>query len=76
MTELLEYLVRKIVDEPDAVKIDRRDENSYVELLIHVAPEDIGKVIGRSGRIIKALRTVMRAAGLREDKKVSVEVLD
>jgi len=76
VTELLEYLVRNIVDEPEAVRIERRDDNSYVELLIHVAPDDIGKVIGKSGRIIKALRTLMRAAGLREDKKVSVEILD
>ncbi len=76
MTELLEYLVRGIVDEPDEVRIDRHDENSYVDLTIHVAQDDIGKVIGKSGRVIKALRSLMRAAGLREDKKVSVEILD
>ncbi|RJQ54285.1 MAG: KH domain-containing protein [Actinobacteria bacterium] len=76
MTDLLEYLVRKMVDDPEAVEVTRRDEDSYVDLMIRVAPDDIGKVIGKSGRIIKALRTLMRAAGLREDKKVSVEILD
>ena len=76
MTELLTYLVKQIVDEPDAVNVTSHEEQSYVELLIHVAPPDMGKVIGKSGRVIKALRTVMRAAGLSQDKKVLVEVVD
>lgn len=76
MTELLTYLVRNIVDNADAVKITRGDQQGYVELLIEVDPDDIGKVIGKSGRVIKALRTLMRAAGLREDKKVLVEVVE
>ncbi len=76
MTDLLAYLVRHIVDDADAVRITRGDQPGYIELLIEVAPEDIGKVIGKSGRVIKALRTLMRAAGLREDKKVLVEVVE
>ena len=76
MTELLTYLVRQIVDDADAVEVERRDDQSCIELTIHVAPDDIGKVIGKSGRVIKALRTLMRAAGLKEDKKVLVELVE
>ncbi len=76
MTELLTYLVSNIVDDPDSVRVSRHDEDAYVELTIQVAQEDMGKVIGKSGRIIKALRILMRATGLKEDKRVSVEVLD
>lgn len=76
MTELLTFLVRSIVDDAEAVRVTREDSQSYTELLIHVAPEDIGKVIGKSGRAIKALRTLMRAAGLKEDKKVLVEIVE
>ena len=76
MTELLTYLVRNIVDDPDAVRITREDQQGYLELLIHVAPDDIGKVIGKSGRVIKALRTLMRAAGMSENRKVLVEIVE
>lgn len=76
MTELLTYLVRNIVDDPDAVTITPEDQQGYLELLIHVAPDDIGKVIGKSGRVIKALRTLMRAAGMRENRKILVEVVE
>lgn len=76
MIELLDFLVRRIVDDPDSVRITREDRDSYIELLVRVAPDDIGKVIGKSGRVVKALRTLMRAAGFKEDKKVLVEILD
>lgn len=76
MRELLEYLVREMVDDADAVEVSRRDEDQYVDLTIRVAPDDVGKVIGKSGRIIKALRTLMRAAAVKENKKVTVEILD
>ena len=62
MAELLEYLARKLVDEPDAVRVERVEEDDTVVLRLHVAEDDLGKVIGRQGRIARALRTIARSA--------------
>jgi uncharacterized protein len=74
--ELLEYLVRQLVDEPQAVRVEtvRRDDAMVLEL--HVAPEDVGKVIGRQGRIARALRTVVRAGSARERERVLLEIVE
>lgn len=72
---LLDYLVRALVDDPEAVVI-RRTETSGGELFeVTVSPDDVGKVIGRSGRIIKSLRTLMRAAGSSDGRHVDLEIL-
>jgi predicted RNA-binding protein YlqC (UPF0109 family) len=76
VVELLEYLARRLVDEPDAVRVEEIDEGDDLVLRLHVAPEDVGKVIGRQGRIARALRTVVRAAAAREDRRVMVEIAD
>lgn len=76
MVELLEYLARRLVDEPDAVRVEELDEGEDLVLRLHVAPEDVGKVIGRQGRIARALRTVVRAAAVREQRRVLVEIVD
>ena len=72
---LLEYLARGLVDEPDAVRVERTErEDGVVVLLLHVAPDDVGKVIGRQGRLVRALRTVVRAAATRSRERVAVEI--
>ena len=73
--DLLEYLARGLVDEPDAVRVERTErEDGVVVLTLHVAPDDVGKVIGRQGRLVRALRTVVRAAATRSRERVAVEI--
>ena len=73
--DLLEYLARGLVDEPDAVRVERTErEDGVVVLLLHVAPGDVGKVIGRNGRLVRALRTVVRAAATRSRERIAVEI--
>ena len=76
MAELLEYLARQLVDEPDAVRVERVDEDDTVVLRLYVAEEDLGKVIGRQGRIARALRTIVRAGSAREQRRVQLEIVD
>ncbi|MDX6370421.1 MAG: uncharacterized protein QOG93_1923 [Gaiellaceae bacterium] len=76
MSELLEYLARQLVDEPDAVRVERVDEEDAVVLRLHVAEDDLGKVIGRQGRIARALRTIVRAGSVRERRRVQLEIVD
>ncbi len=72
---LIDYLVRALVDEPESISI-KRTETAGGELYeVTVAADDVGKVIGRSGRIIKALRTLLRAAGSADGKHVDLEIL-
>ena len=76
MAELLAYLARLLVDTPEAVRVEEEDRPDALVLVLHVAPEDVGKVIGRQGRIVRALRTVVRAAAAHEGRRVLVEVVD
>jgi predicted RNA-binding protein YlqC (UPF0109 family) len=76
MAELLEYLARQLVDEPGAVRVERVDEDDTVVLRLHVAEGDLGKVIGRQGRIARALRTIVRAGSAREQRRVQLEIVD
>jgi predicted RNA-binding protein YlqC (UPF0109 family) len=76
VTELLEELARRLVDEPDAVRIESVDEDGELVLRLHVAPDDVGKVIGRQGRIVRALRTVVRATAGRGDRRIHLEIVD
>jgi len=76
MAELLEFLARKLVDKPDDVRVERVDEDDTIVLRLHVAQEDIGKVIGRQGRIARALRTIVRAGSARERRRVQLEIVD
>ena len=75
MKETLEYLVRAIVEEPDKVSVDVDDEGDRVTYNVTVADDDIGRVIGRQGRTVKALRTVVRAGVAREGRRAEVEVI-
>jgi uncharacterized protein len=72
---VLEYLVSSLVDDPDAVVIDV-DEGRVVALRVRVAPDDMGRVIGRRGRIANAIRTVVRAAAVRDEVEVDVDFVD
>jgi predicted RNA-binding protein YlqC (UPF0109 family) len=76
MNELLAYLARELVDEPDAVRVDEEEREDALVLVLHVAPDDVGKVIGRQGRIARALRTLVRASAAREGRRVLVEIAD
>jgi predicted RNA-binding protein YlqC (UPF0109 family) len=75
LVELLDFLARGLVDDPEAVRVERTDaEDGGVVLRLHVAQGDVGKVIGRQGRIAKALRTVARASGAADGRRVHVEI--
>jgi predicted RNA-binding protein YlqC (UPF0109 family) len=76
LEELLVFLARSLVDEPEKVEVEGRETDSRVDLTLRVAPDDVGKVIGRGGRIVKAIRTVMKAASVKAKKRVNVEVAD
>ena len=76
MSELLAYLARELVDDPGAVRVETEDREDGVVLVLHVAEGDVGKVIGRNGRIARALRTLVRAASPRDGRRVFVEIAD
>ncbi len=73
---VLGYLARSIVDDADAISIERGTTRSGVVFRLHVAPDDMGKVIGRRGRVAQAIRTVVRAAGAREGIEATVDIVD
>ena len=74
--ELVCFLAKKLVDEPDAVRVEEVEGDGALLLRLHVAPEDLGKVIGRRGRMVQALRTLARAAGARSDRRVLLEIAE
>ena len=76
MAELLAYLARELVDEPDAVRVETEERDGVLVLVLHVAGDDVGKVIGRQGRIARALRTLVRASAVRDGRRVQVEIAD
>ena len=77
MRELLEYLAKKLVDEPEAVEVEEFvEDDGTVVLELAVDPEDYGKIIGRGGRTANALRSVIRAAAVHENKRVIVDIVD
>jgi hypothetical protein len=73
---VLEYLATTIVDDPSAVHIDAEEGRGGVTLHLHVAPDDMGKVIGKRGRVAQSMRSLVRAAGAREGIGVSVDIVD
>ena len=76
MKELLTYIARNLVDNPDAVSVTEYPGESETVLELRVAPEDMGKVIGRQGRIAKEIRTIIKSVAQRTGQKVSVEIVD
>jgi len=75
MEKLVEFIAQSLVEKPEAVQVRRRDESDRIIIELAVDPDDIGKVIGRQGRIAKAIRTVVKAASINSDKKVVVDIL-
>ena len=75
MLELVKYIAQSLVENPDAVEVVEKDGPESVVLELHVAPEDMGKVIGRQGRIAKAIRTLVKAATVKDEKPVFVEIM-
>lgn len=75
MVELLEYIAKSLVDNPDQVEVEQVEEEDIIRLELRVAQEDMGKVIGKQGRIAKAIRTVIKSATAKEKKKVIVEII-
>jgi uncharacterized protein len=76
VAELLEYLARQLVDDPEAVSVEEAEVEDELVLRLHVAEADRGKVIGRQGRIARALRTVVRASAARERRRVRLEIVE
>ncbi len=76
MKELVEVITKALVDDPDSVVVSEREDKKTTILEVRVADSDMGKVIGKQGRIAKAIRSVVKAAAAREDKKVIVDILD
>ncbi|GAB4279116.1 MAG: KH domain-containing protein [Candidatus Promineifilaceae bacterium] len=76
MKELVEYVVRSLVDHPDEVSVAEVDEGSQMVLELEVAAGDMGRVIGRSGRVINAIRALVQVAAARQGKRVSLELIE
>lgn len=76
MKDLLTYIARNLVEYPDAVEVTETDDNGTTVLALRVDPNDMGKVIGRQGRIAKEIRILMRSVAQRQGKRVSVEIIE
>ena len=75
MKELIEVIAKALVDDPSQVVVTETEEDDAIVIELNVAPDDMGKVIGKQGRIAKSIRSVVKAAASREDKKVIVDIL-
>lgn len=75
MKELVEVIAKALVDHPEEVSVNEKNEERTIVLELHVAEGDMGKVIGKQGRIAKAIRSVVKAAAAKEDKKVVVDIM-
>ncbi len=75
MKELVEVIAKALVDNPEGVVVTEKEDGKNVVIELHVAQEDMGKVIGKQGRIAKAIRSVVKAASSKENKKVDVEIV-
>jgi uncharacterized protein len=76
LAELLAYLARRLVDDPDAVRVEEEEHDDATVLRLYVAKDDVGKVIGRQGRIARALRAIVRAGGARQRRRLVLEIAD
>ncbi|MDE6973483.1 MAG: KH domain-containing protein [Lachnospiraceae bacterium] len=75
MKELVEVIAKALVEHPDEVVVTQKEEGKHITLELHVAASDMGKVIGKQGRIAKAIRSVVKAASTKENQKVDVEIV-
>lgn len=75
MRELVEVIAKALVDHPDEVVVTQKEEGKHITIELHVAASDMGKVIGKQGRIAKAIRSVVKAASSKENQRVDVEIV-
>ena len=75
MNELLTLVAKRLVDQPEQVEVHEEQRDGMTVLRLKVAPDDMGKVIGKQGRIARAIRTLVKAAAINEEKKVNVEII-
>ncbi len=76
MEELLLYITENLLDSPEEISIKTREEGDRIVLELRVAPDDIGRIIGRHGKVVRSIRSIMRSAAQKQGKYVSVEILD
>ena len=76
MKELVEYVARGVVNQPEAVEVEELMDEMGVVLKLKVSPEDKGRIIGKQGKVVEAMRTLLRVMAIREEKKVRLEVVD
>lgn len=76
MKELVEFIARSLVDHPERVTVDQTEREEAVVIELRVAAEDMGRVIGKQGRIAKAIRTIVKASAAKQDKRVTVEIIE
>jgi uncharacterized protein len=72
MKKALEYIVKQIVENPDKVKIEEQEDQGIINFMLTVDPADMGKVIGKNGKVIRAIRNVIKIAAIKQDKKINV----
>ena len=75
LQNLVEYIAKNLVDAPDQVKVEMMESASSITLELHVAPDDMGRVIGKGGKIANSIRTLVRLAAAREGKRVNLEIV-
>lgn len=75
MKELVEIIAKALVEHPEEVLVIQKEDGRHVALELHVAPSDMGKVIGKQGRIAKAIRSVLKAASTRENRRVDLDIM-
>jgi uncharacterized protein len=76
MKKALEYIVSQIVDTPEKVEINEQEENGMINFNISVAPSDMGKIIGKSGKVIRAIRNVIKISAIKQNKKINVTLIE
>ncbi len=76
MRELVEYMVKSLVDDPHSVYVTEEDDGGEIFLELRVAQEDMGRVIGRQGRVINAMRTLVQTCASRDDRRASLEIIE
>jgi uncharacterized protein len=74
--ELVAHLARGLVDDPEAVRVEEVERDDVLVIQLHVAPDEVGKVIGRQGRIARALRTIVRACAARSSRRIQLEIVE
>lgn len=76
MKDTLQFIIASIVDNPDAVAIDEQEENGNVNFTISVAPDDMGKIIGKEGKVIRSIRNVMKIKAMKQNKRINIQLAE